>query len=58
LTGNGETVVMWLTPQGHSFTLLMLPRVSGSMKLRLFFEYLAKRYPGPIPRIRVDVSRR
>jgi hypothetical protein len=56
LTAKGTTAVLWLMPQGRSSAVIFLPRTKGDGKLRLFFDWLAKRYPGPIPRIRVDLT--
>jgi len=58
LSAKGKTVVLVIVAQGGSFTLIFLPRVREMGKLSLFVNWLAKRYPGPIPRIRVDLTRR
>jgi hypothetical protein len=39
-------------------TLILFPRPPGPGKLTLFFDWLSKRYPGPIPRVRVSLNRR
>jgi hypothetical protein len=58
LTAKGTTLVVWVMPQGRRSAMIFLPRTKGDGKLRLFFDWLAKRYPGPIPRLRVDLSKR
>lgn len=53
--GIGVVVRLWkLGP----LTLLLFPRPPAPGKLTLLFEWLIKRYPGPIPRIRVTLHRR
>jgi hypothetical protein len=58
LTAKANAVTLWLMPQGRSSVVFLLPRSIPPGKLTLFFDWLRKRYPGPIPRIRVNLNRR
>lgn len=58
LTAKGGTLTLRLLSHGGAFATILLPRRSDSPKLTLFLDYLHKRYPGPIPRIRVTLDRR
>lgn len=57
LTAKGMTRVVRLRACGP-FTVIGLPRTPGAGKLALFFGWLSKRYPGPVPRIRIVLTRR
>jgi hypothetical protein len=37
--------------------LVVVPRVPGQGKLALFVHWLSKQYPGPVPRVRIILSR-
>jgi hypothetical protein len=57
LGARGILVPVRLVKMG-ACTLILFPRPPGPGKLTLFFDWLSKRYPGPIPRIRVSLNRR
>lgn len=58
LTGTIVKATVEVIPLGRRITLLVLPRVHYPPKLTLFFDWLSKRYPGPVPRIRGKLDRR
>lgn len=58
LTGNSVKATVEVIPLGRWITLLVLPRVHHPPKLILFFDWLSKRYPGPLPRFRMNLDRR
>jgi hypothetical protein len=57
LSARGIGVMLRLWKLGP-LTLVLCPRPPVPGKLTLLFEWLGKRYPGPIPRIRVSLSRK
>ena len=57
LIAKGMAVVLRLWAVGP-FSLVLFPRPPVAGKLLLFHDWFRKRYPGPIPRIRVSLNRR
>jgi hypothetical protein len=58
LAAKGKTLTLSVLPLGSRFCLILLPRAAAPGKLTLFLGWLSKRYPGPIPKIRVNLDRR
>jgi hypothetical protein len=58
LSARGVGVSVRLLRSLGPTTLILFPPPPGPGKLALLFDWLKKRYPGPIPRIRVTYPRR
>jgi hypothetical protein len=56
-SARGKTYRLQKTRLGGPFLLLRLPPVKSPGKPALLFDWLSKAYPGPVPRIRIVLTR-
>lgn len=58
LRARTRTQTMTITELADGVQLVVLPAAAGEAKLRLLVNWWSKQHPGPLPRLRIDLTRR
>jgi hypothetical protein len=56
-TAKGASWRLRFTELGKRFQLLVLPDSPGTGKMGLLVQWVSKQYPGPIPRVRINLKK-